>query len=229
MRLFVAVGDEQAAARVEREAVGLHELALGAGAHLAELPKELAGLVEADQPRRRRRRVAVPFGHQDVAVRVGDDVVRLVERRGVRRLTGLIATGLAERHQQLAVRAELVHLVPDHLGQQRRQRRVSRLSGTTTRDVVLAVGHPDVAIAIHVDAVREDHHALAEAQEQLAGRVELEHRVQRATSRSSPRPSTSSPRTRSATQIVRPSLSMSTALVDPQVRPSGSLNWPSMV
>ncbi len=34
---------------------------------------------------------------------------------------------------------------------------------------------------------------------------------------------------RSATQIDLPSLSMSTALVEPQVRPSGSLNWFSMV
>src|SRR5918993_2742544 len=34
---------------------------------------------------------------------------------------------------------------------------------------------------------------------------------------------------RSATQIERPSRATSTALVDPQVRPSGILKWPSIV
>ena len=37
---------------------------------------------------------------------------------------------------------------------------------------------PDVAVAIDVDAVRKDEHARAEALHQLAGRIELQHRIE---------------------------------------------------
>ena len=57
-----AVGHEQAALRVERQAVRLIELAFEAGAPLAELLDELAGLVELDQARVRRRRGLRPRG-----------------------------------------------------------------------------------------------------------------------------------------------------------------------
>ncbi len=63
---------------------------------------------------------AVAFGHEDVAVRVGDDVVRLVERRRIGRLAGLVAARLAERQQQLAFGAELVDLMADDLRRWRR-------------------------------------------------------------------------------------------------------------
>ena len=52
-----------------------------------------------------------------------------------------------------------------------------RLSADSeVRGIVLTVGHPDVAVAIDVHPVREDEHALGEARNQLARRVELEDR-----------------------------------------------------
>src|SRR5437660_1587154 len=50
---------------------------------------------------------ALPIGHEDVAVQRGDDGGRRVEL--VR--TAAWLSGLAERHEQLAVRAELEHLM----------------------------------------------------------------------------------------------------------------------
>ena len=176
MRLFDAVRHEQAALRIEREAVRLVEFAVESRAELAELLDELAGAVEANQA---RVRVAVAFRDEDVAVRIGDHVIRLIERRGIRRLAGHVAAGLAERQQHLAIGAELDHLVADHLGRHRRQRRISGLAGPAGRQVALTVGHPDVAVAIDVDAVREDEHALAEARDHLAALVELEDGLER--------------------------------------------------
>jgi hypothetical protein len=46
------------------------------------------------------------------------------------------------------------------------------------RGIVLSVGHPDVAIAIDVQPMREDEHALREARDQLPCRIELEQRRQ---------------------------------------------------
>src|SRR4029453_18872582 len=68
-----AIGDKQAALRIEREAVRLIEFSVEARALLAELLDELPGLVEQDQP---RVRAAMSFSDEDVAVRIGDDVVR---------------------------------------------------------------------------------------------------------------------------------------------------------
>ena len=56
--------------------------------------------------RMRELRAAVAFGDEDIAVRRRDDVVRLVEVVGSRG-----ASRFAERHQQLAVRAELEDLM----------------------------------------------------------------------------------------------------------------------
>ena len=99
-------------------------------------------------------------------------VVRLVEVVGV-----APAARRAERHQQLAVRAVLEHLVADQRRRRRRERRIRRRAARAARPVVLPVGHPDVAVVIDVDPVREDHRPGAEAGEQLAGRVELEDRI----------------------------------------------------
>src|SRR5688500_8872234 len=42
------------------------------------------------------------------------------------------------------------------------------------------VGDPDVAVTIHVDPVRRDHHALADRGEQLSGvAIEFEYRINR--------------------------------------------------
>ena len=67
----------------------------------------------------------------------------------------------AEAHQQLAVGAELVDLMA---------------LGSLT--VPHEVGHPDVAVGVHVDAVRRDHDAAAEVRQHLPRvAVELEDRV----------------------------------------------------
>src|SRR5690606_12815000 len=83
-----------------------------------------------------------------------DDVVRLVEVR-------LVVAGLAWRaktEQQLSTGAELVHLLT--LG--------AILVGGKVR-------YPDVALIVHMDAVRSHHHAGAEVGEHFAGvTVELE-------------------------------------------------------
>ena len=68
-------------------------------------------------------------------------------------------SGLAERHQHLAVGAELEHLVAFAVAAE-------------------AVGHPHVAVAVDVQAVREQQQAGAEALQQLAGRIEFEDRVE---------------------------------------------------
>ena len=177
-----AVGDEQAAARIEREAVRRLELA-GRGPELAPRLDELAVLRDLRDARDgvgRGVRVlaAVSLRDEDVAVRGDDDVVRLGERVG--RIAG--HARLADRHQDLALRAELDHLMPDQLrgrGRRRRRRRSGSGAARGTRTVVVRVGHPDVAVAIDVDAVRERDHAGAEALHELAGRVELQHGIER--------------------------------------------------
>src|SRR6185503_19024594 len=67
---------------------------------------------------------------------------------------------LAERQQHLALRAELEHLMA----------------------LVAAaepVGHPDIAVAVDMQAMGEQQQARAEALQQLAGAVEFEDRVKR--------------------------------------------------
>src|SRR2546426_10580556 len=153
----------------------------GAGAELAPLLDELARLVELQDavvPR------AVSFRNEDVAVGRDQDVVRLIEivwRRGAARL--------AERQQQLAVGTELVHLIPFGRAGPRsdraRRRFAARPSATTTRcaaartalwkrRVVLAIGHPDVAVAVDENPVRENEQPLAETLHELARRIELQ-------------------------------------------------------
>ena len=87
----------------------------------------------------------------------GDHVVRLVELVGA----GPRLARRAEAHQQLAVGAELVDLV-----------------SLRPLPVPHEVGHPDVAVGVHVDAVRRDHDAAAEVRQHLPRvAVELEDRV----------------------------------------------------
>jgi hypothetical protein len=134
--------------------------------------QEVAVPVELDDARAGGGSGGVPLGHEDLAGRVGDDVVGLVERGPVHGLPWLVAAGLAQRHEQLALGAELEDLVAQQL------RRPGRVGGPPApRQVVLPVGHPDVPLAVHVDAVGEGHQPLAEAGEQPSGGVELEDHV----------------------------------------------------
>ncbi len=174
-----AIGHVEAALRVERQAMRLHELAFERAAHLAVFADELAGAIETDQACRCGRRVAVAFSDQDVAVRIGNNVVRLVERRGIGRLSGHVAARLAERQQDFALRRELDHLVAHHLRGHRGQWRIGRRTRRARGEVALTVGDPHVAVTIDVNAVREHEHALAEARHHLAVRIELEHGVER--------------------------------------------------
>src|SRR5258708_2384804 len=103
----------------------LIELA-GRRAARAPLLDELSGLIELDDPRARAGGAAVPLANENVAGRVRDDVVRLIERRRIDGLAGLIAARLPEREQELAGRAELVNLMADDLCRRSRQRRVGR-------------------------------------------------------------------------------------------------------
>ena len=64
--------------------------------------------------------------------------------------------------------------------------------------------------------------------DQLARLIELEHHVERRHLSRRRVPAVFAPQ-RSATQMNLPSGETSTALVDPQVRPSGSLKYPSIV
>src|SRR4029079_16475384 len=104
------------------------------------------------------------------------------------------------RQEQLAVGAELVDLVADRRAGTRTDRTARRLAARAStsrrraapgrtgraaasaarrqRGGVLAVGHPDVAVAVDMNPVREDEHARAEARYELAVRVELENRRQ---------------------------------------------------
>ena len=96
--------------------------------------------------------------YEDVAVRCGDHVARLVESIG---RAGTDA-GLAQPHEDFPVGAEFEDLHADSFF----------LVGKS-------VSQPDVAVMIHVKPVREHHRATAEAFQQLAClAVELEDRIQ---------------------------------------------------
>src|SRR5689334_1896186 len=101
---------------------------------------------------------AVSLGYEDVAVRRNVDVGRLIERIGGARIAG--DAWLAQRHQHLAVLAEL----DDGLA----------LAALRNR-----VGDPDVAVAIDMEAVRIVHHAAAELDLHVAVGVELHDWIER--------------------------------------------------
>jgi hypothetical protein len=102
----------------------------------------------------------VSVGDEDVTFRRDRDVTWCSEVIG----SAALFAECAQRHQHLAGRTELDHdlaaLVP-------LRRPVHRHR----------VGHPDVALAIDIDAVRPDEHAAAKAGHDLAVRAELHNRV----------------------------------------------------
>jgi hypothetical protein len=108
-----------------------------------------------------------PLAHEDVAGGVRDHIVGLIERRGIGCLTGPVPSCLPQRHQQFPVRTELVNLMAHRFRGRWRQRRIGRGAAPTRGKIVLAIGHPDVAVAIHVNAVREHEHAGAEATDEV--------------------------------------------------------------
>ena len=62
--------------------------------------------------------------------------------------------GLAERQQDFALRAELDDLMADRFGRRRWRRRARAPRRAPASDGCRCIGHPDVAVAIDVDAVR---------------------------------------------------------------------------
>ena len=151
------VGDEDPSLRVHRQSMRADDLArlraLLRAPGLDELPvlRQLHDAVAVRRPRPRR----VAIGDEDLAAEVDDNVGRSDEGIGA----GDADSGLAERHEQLAVAGELEDL----------ETLSSDFAGFVERP---AVGNPDVAFGIHVEAVRLQEQPLAEALHELAGRVE---------------------------------------------------------
>src|ERR1043165_8752929 len=103
------------------------------------------------------RIAAVAVADEDVAVRRDQDGRRHVER--VRAIAGL-----AERHQELPLGAELEHLMPLAVP----------LRILAVR--ALAIAHPDVPVAVDMDAMWANEHAGAETPDDVARLVELQNR-----------------------------------------------------
>ena len=97
----------------------------------------------------------MPIGHEDIAVGRDDHIGRPIEYiRAIAR-----HTSLSERHQQRAVRTEFEDLM------------------TLVAPRVCAVGcigHPYIAGAIHIEAMRDDEEAGAEAPHDPAIGVDLQ-------------------------------------------------------
>jgi hypothetical protein len=83
----------------------LHELT-GTATTLAELPEILAVLVEPDEAMADGR-VVMALGDENVAVRQRDQIIGLIERGGIGRLSRLVAACFPQRQQKLAVGANL--------------------------------------------------------------------------------------------------------------------------
>ena len=132
---------------------------------------ELAGAVARPAPRHQEAAVPVELHHpvvrpvavrdEDVAVGVDGHVSRPVE--GVRPVGGHARP--AQRHQDLAGRAELEDLVPAPAGVHAEHRLAP-----------VVVGRPEVALGVDVEAVRRREHPLAPTVEELAVGAELHDR-----------------------------------------------------
>ena len=98
---------------------------------------------------------SVPFGNENVAIARDGDIGRLVEcvQGGAARTL----PGLAERHQDLAIRAELGDL------------HALAIFG-------VSVGRPDIAFLVHGYGVRKDEQARTKILHRLAVRTKLENR-----------------------------------------------------
>jgi hypothetical protein len=151
-----AIGDEESAARIDRQPVRRLELA-GRGSPLAPRLHEPAVLRELQDARVRRAPVAV--ADEDVAARRDQHGGRHIE--GVGTVTGNARP--AERYQDLAVLIHLEHLVAFPIPPQILAVRP------------FAVGNPDIAVAIDVDAVRTDEHPRPKALDRLPRGVELQN------------------------------------------------------
>jgi hypothetical protein len=172
-----AIAHEQSSARIHGEGVRL--------VHLGR-PRSLAAerhdeLPVARELQHARVRAAMSLRDEDVAVGRDQYIVRLVEEVGRR-----CAAGFTERHQELALGAELEDLMTacrsrEWTGASRRRARRSlcRLwRRRRRRRIVLAIGDPEVAVTVDVDPVRKNEQPLAEARDQFSRCVKLQNRGQ---------------------------------------------------
>src|SRR5215510_6041401 len=139
-----------------------------AGAGLADGAQKLAVAIEhRDAPDEIGvLDIGVALGDVNIAVlRIGDDVVRVGQR--LRRIAA--HARLAERQQHLAVGTEL----DDNAALLILTRELLQLIGRRRP----RVGHPDIAVAVDMDAMRPYEHAAAEAPDFLALIVEQVDRV----------------------------------------------------
>ena len=118
----------------------------------------------------------MPLTNEDVPVRGNEHVIRLIERRRIGGRTGLIATGPAECHQNLSLRAEFENLVANDFG--RRSTRRGCRSARSPWQVVLPIGHPDIPLPIDVDSMGKHHQPGTEALHEFAAFVEFQNRVE---------------------------------------------------
>ena len=159
--VVAAVGDEEPALGIECQRVRSTELARTEPDDAPLLDEVALGIELQDAPGPPfgwiRTLAAVTVGHEDVTVRGGDDVARLVELAGP--AAGL--SGGSETHQHFALGAELDHLVS--LG-----------SGL----VALGIGDPNVPLVVDVKSVGEHEESGAELGEDFAGvTIELQNRI----------------------------------------------------
>ena len=164
--VVAAVGDEDVALRAaDGDVVGLVELAgsvAGAAPGLEEpaVAGELQHAVVG----------AVPVGDEDVAVGRNGHAGRPVE--GIRAAAG--HAGFAERHQYLALGAELEDLLAQRGARERAGRGARR--HPEHRGVPVRVGRPEVALPVDGEAVGEREHPGAQARQEPSGRIELQDR-----------------------------------------------------
>ncbi len=142
---------------------------------------------------------AVSIGNEDVAVRSNGHRGGLVESV-LRRSRG---SGLAEGHQDLSIGTEFENLVA--------------FSFTT-----LAVGHPNISVFVHSNAVRKNKHL---ARQNFSEDYPMDRIPESAQGRN---PAQVLAPHLSATQML-PWRSTATPAVEPQVRPAGSFAQFSMV
>src|SRR2546426_2483063 len=154
--IVAPIANKQPAAGIHGQGVRRIELAWGV-ALLAPRFNELAILRELQNTCVRIPAMAVR--DKDIAIWCDQDGGRLIERVGT--ITG--DSCLAERHQDLAVRAELENLVT-----------------LSVSPGILPVGsfsvrHPDVSFPVHMDPMRTDEHPRTKALHQLSCRIKLQN------------------------------------------------------
>ena len=219
--VVAAVADEQAALRIHRQRVRLVEV-VGTVAELAPRFDERSVFRELVYTRRAARRRRMALGDEDVAVGRDEDRVRLEEVVRVAR-----AARLAERAEQLAVGAELEDLMSlgrrgrigaAPAGRRRRSagappaRRADRRRRRCTRSRRPRCCRP----------CRRRCRAARRSVRAPKCATTLPFASNLITGSSVELPQLFAPQ-RSAIQMLLPSRSIATALVDPHVRPAGSL------